>query len=60
MYSLLKVEPSERLTVEEVLAYPWLTKAPDTHLVSPNMMLDSVSGIYVISNNYKLILIYPY
>ena len=30
---LLKEERSERLTVEEVLAYPWLTKAPDTHLV---------------------------
>lgn len=42
---LLKVKPEERLTIEEVLAHPWLncTEALDNVLPSAQMMMDKVS-----------------
>lgn len=43
---LLKVKPEERLTIEGVLAHPWLncTEALDNVLPSAQMMMDKVSG----------------
>ena len=42
---LLKVKPEERLTIEGVLAHPWLncTEALDNVLPSAQMMMDKVS-----------------
>lgn len=41
---LLKVKPEERLTIEGVLAHPWLncTEALDNVLPSAQMMMDKV------------------
>lgn len=41
---LLKVKPEERLTIEEVIAHPWLncTEALDNVLPSAQMMMDKV------------------
>lgn len=41
---LLKVKPEERLTIEAVLAHPWLncTEALDNVLPSAQMMMDKV------------------
>jgi len=43
---LLKVKPEERLTIEGVLAHPWLncTEALDNVLPSAQMMMDKVRG----------------
>ncbi len=43
---LLKVKPEERLTIEGVLAHPWLncTEALDNVLPSAQMMMDKVNG----------------
>ncbi|KAG5260785.1 hypothetical protein AALO_G00296570 [Alosa alosa] len=43
---LLKVKPEERLTIEGVLAHPWLncTEALDNVLPSAQMMMDKVSS----------------
>lgn len=43
---LLKVKPEERLTIEGVLAHPWLncTEALDNVLPSAQMMMDKVKG----------------
>lgn len=43
---LLKVKPEERLTIEGVLAHPWLncTEALDNVLPSAQMMMDKVGG----------------
>lgn len=45
-WRLLKVKPEERLTIEGVLAHPWLncTEALDNVLPSAQMMMDKVSG----------------
>lgn len=45
-HRLLKVKPEERLTIEGVLAHPWLncTEALDNVLPSAQMMMDKVSG----------------
>lgn len=42
---LLKVKPEERLTIEGVLAHPWLncTEALDNVLPSAQMMMDKVT-----------------
>ena len=42
---LLKVKPEERLTIEGVLAHPWLncTEALDNVLPSAQMMMDKVA-----------------
>lgn len=44
---LLKVKPEERMSIEEVLAHPWLncTEALDNVLPSPQMMMDKVSNL---------------
>ena len=42
LYRLLKVNPEERLTVEQVLEHPWLSQAPNTELQSPAVMMDKV------------------
>lgn len=44
-FRLLKVKPEERLTIEGVLAHPWLnsTEALDNVLPSAQMMMDKVS-----------------
>lgn len=43
---LLKVKPEERLTIEEVIAHPWLncTEALDNVLPSAQMMMDKVGS----------------
>lgn len=49
---LLKVKPEERLTIEGVLAHPWLncTEALDNVLPSAQMMMDKVcaKGLYIV------------
>lgn len=53
-FRLLKVKPEERLTIEGVLAHPWLncTEALDNVLPSAQMMMDKVSKLcYVINED---------
>lgn len=49
---LLKVKPEERLTIEGVLAHPWLncTEALDNVLPSAQMMMDKVSAKLKVQN----------
>lgn len=61
-FRLLKVKPEERLTIEGVLAHPWLncTEALDNVLPSAQMMMDKVSKLcYVINEDVFFFFVQP-